>query len=135
MEQVVDVARDYQGIRVAVRELFEEMLFEDDDSAQMKAAEHATNADRLFAEIGRRSLADGYYVRANYLLDLDLMFDIGIRFELSALPATDYHGIRAVRIGKSDFERMHPRCPRCSMNQKANKPDKCWKCGEEFKER
>lgn len=125
-------ASDLQSLRVAAREMFEESLFEDDDRRQAIAAEGASNGDRLWAQLGRRTLPEAYYVRASYLLDLDLMLNVGITFRATELTRDDYYGLRAVRLGTSDFQRMHPPCIRCGTNQKDRGAKQCWSCGAKF---
>lgn len=133
--RIINTSSDFTGLRIAARELFEEELFADDDERMLKRAEVAANAQAILAGLTpRRTLSPGYYDRALYLLDLDALFELGIRFDLSQLEKDELRGLKAVRLAKTDFENAHPRCRSCGRMQKKFGV-KCEKCGTEMNAR
>jgi hypothetical protein len=132
----IRVARDAEGLRIAARELFEEQFFANEDQRTLETAEKAANREAVLRSLPeRRTLSPGYYIRARYLLDLELLFTIGIRFELSDLQPEEITGIRAVRSAQEEFERAHPACNKCGTRQKTAWGQKCDGCGVELQRR
>jgi hypothetical protein len=112
------VARDYRGLRTAALEFFAEALLDQRAERTLaRAAEYTasgTDMDGLIDSFApRRSLADGYYTRVDYLLSLRRLFDAGVTFKLDELRVTEVEGMRVVEDARQEFLRTHPACGKC----------------------
>lgn len=123
---MIQVARDFEGLRVAALELMEEEFQGDDrDRLVRRAQDGATNREAMLAQSApSRTLSDGYYLRANYLFWLR-----SLELPKASLNAAEESGLRAVAVAFSEFEKSHPGCPHCGMrNEKARIT--CKSCGK-----
>lgn len=127
MSQVIYVERDFEGLQMAVRSLFEEALVRHRiDAAAGNVGQY--ELERLEGEIPAREISPGYFNRAGYLLDLSTQLELGIPIEPATLTHSDVLGIRAVRSARSEFEREHPACPRCGERQDNAYLKVCYAC-------
>ncbi|ABF42420.1 hypothetical protein Acid345_3419 [Candidatus Koribacter versatilis Ellin345] len=125
---MIVVSRDYDGLRIAALELMnEEFQGEDRDRLARRAKAGAANSEAMLAEAApARSLADGYYVRADYLFWLD---DVLRATTIAQMSAAEVHGLNAVRRARDQFRMEHPNCPHCgAMNERIKII--CRKCGK-----
>lgn len=128
------IASDYAGLGTAARELFEEEFHSAADQAMRASLEQAAASAAQIAKTmpRRRTLPNGYYARAIYLLDLDQMLRAGLQIAAREMDRDEYRGLMAVRLGVIEFEATHPRCPSCGARN-----DRlafcCRECGKEFK--
>lgn len=129
----IRVALDRENLQLAAKEIFEQEFHRDDDEMVRKNASMSANAEQVLKSLpARRSLADGYYMRAIYLLDLDEMLRAGVQIRSADLSREDFVGVIAVRAGRDEFRGEHPSCGACgALNERFAMA--CRKCGKEFK--
>lgn len=139
-EPSIAVSRDYRNIRRAALELFEEALIAEeleralDKFIEREAAGGAVaNRERALESLRPkpRSLAEGYYVWAAHLFDLELSLQIGFKIGLADLRATELAGLRIVKSARREFENTHPACGKCGTMNTIGAL-RCRKCGEAF---
>jgi hypothetical protein len=129
----IRVAADGEGLRQAARELFEKEFHAEADAMVRKNAAEAANAEAVLASLPERTtMPDGYYLRVNYLLDLDAMLESGIQIPAKEITRDEFAGLQAVRNGRAEFENEHPRCASCGERNERMAMS-CRKCGKEIK--
>jgi ribosomal protein L40E len=126
---MISPLRDTVTLRAAALEFFRLALYEEEMEELTRRVRHAQNADR--ARLAREpglTYADGYYVAIDYLLTIEEMKEQGcdITFRIDELRA-----LAAVRSARTEFQREHPPCPRCSTLN-ALGAQRCRKCGEQL---
>jgi ribosomal protein S27AE len=126
------VERDAEGMKFAVRTLFEENLRQH-KLAQILDRCSAAERARIEADEPIREISPGYYKRAAYLLQLANTLELGIPFPPDCFTMHDVAGIQAVRLAKAEFEREHPACPRCGERQDNPHMPKCPDCGQKLR--
>jgi hypothetical protein len=129
MSGVIQVERDAAGLQIAVRELFEETLFEESMRPLLaKVGDDPEMRERIYAEAPERTLSPGYYDRCAYLLDLGSAIEAGAVYSADTLQRSDVTGLLAVRAAKAAFERDHPSCPACGTRQDNRYMKQCKSC-------
>lgn len=115
---IIDVATDYDGLTAA----FHELLVHSYDSAvgersrKLASDPNTANAEQLQASLSDRyQLSPGYYDRIHYLLRLEMMVGIGVRFSLDDLNMAEVQGLQLLREERTKFHSEHPACPRCGV--------------------
>ncbi|HWR17117.1 MAG TPA: hypothetical protein VN577_19970 [Terriglobales bacterium] len=130
---MIEVAKDYEGLSIAARELLEEELHAPDDDRTRKSAEQAANREAVLRSLKeRRTLSPGYYVRARYLFDLDRKMTV-IQFGLSDVTPSEINGVLAIRQAKNKFLSDHPECPYCGALQMYSNVPQCRRCRKKFR--
>jgi hypothetical protein len=129
------VTQNMDGVRQAALELMVESLKAKDvervlDNLRQQDADEVTLAKALPV----RSLPDGYYDFASYILWLRSMRDSGSEMTIYADEA---EGLRAIEEARQEFESKHPACPQCRTRQYSGTAIRCRNsgCGLEFKKR
>jgi ribosomal protein L40E len=127
---VIDVRRDYAGLRIAAGEMYVEMFVQ----AELDEVLAATDTPRAACEavvkmMPRRSIAQGYYGWVGYLQWLRAMCDLpGAGIELLADEA---QGLLVLAEAERAFRRTHPACWKCGALNEAETSG-CRKCGAAF---
>ena len=129
---MINVARDYEGLRRAALEYFAEGLAAERQRRMLALAGTAANRDELLrSESPARTLSDGYYTRVEYLLQLRQMIECGVQFQPEKLRVSELRGMAAVESARREFLREHPSCPKCGSL--AERHDvACVNCGARF---
>ena len=124
---MIQVSRDYEGLRIAAAELLEEEFSGEDRDRAVRRAVNAANREALLAQAApARSLADGYYVRAQYLFWLDGVLRV---MPIHEMTSTEMGGLNVIREARERFRQEHPHCHHCgAMNERARFV--CRKCGK-----
>lgn len=129
MNGVIQIARDFVGLRTAALELLEGW-FADEQRERSSAARYAPNRaalDQSFAQ--RRSLSTGYYARVDYLFRLTTL-----DLPTHRLSAEQVLGLRAVEAANNEFNRKHPGCPHCGRPLENAGAFTCWSCRKKVKQ-
>ena len=127
----IDVARDTEGVRMALEEIFEEDYARSRLRRELEAADDAT-AERMEARLPRRALAWGYYRHAEHLLRLDAEKRAGIALACHDLSAVEASGLVALDRARGAFESRHPACSSCGARQQNRFGVECHSCGAKF---
>jgi len=131
----VIVTQSMDGIRQAALELMEESLGAEDVERQLDNL-CAQDADEATLEkvIPVRTMADGFYEFASYLLWVRGILDANVEMSITA---DDAEGLRALEAARQQFERDHPACPQCGTRQYSSTEMRCRKgrCGMEFQKK
>ena len=133
IQNVIHVERDADGIEHAARELFEESFLRGKYIAPLIASGEHDAAARLVEDLPVRELSPGYYLRAQYLLDLALSIDLRVQFPAGSLLRTDVTGLAAIRNARNGFETDHPPCGACGKRQMMPGLKQCEDCGTKFR--
>jgi hypothetical protein len=131
---VILVSHDYERLRLAARELFDEQFHEQENERAREAERIAGNAPAAKARRhakGERTLSPGYYDRVGYLLDLDAIVSGGFQLSLDQVDASEVQGLMAVREARAEWQAQHPSCGRCGRRNERFAM-KCRDCGVEF---
>lgn len=111
------VERDYQNLRIAAREVFEEGLAWKRVQRRLLLDRVPDRAEFIEQCMPARNLADGYYAWIDYLLWLSTMHDV---VSFRDLTASEAEGIRLVRAARDEFAARHVHCPKCGeLNDRA----------------
>lgn len=129
----IQTARDAEGLKIALRELFEEAFCREAIGSMMQKADLDTRT-RAEEDLPERSLSPGYYRRAEYLLDLASAIESGATYSADVLTRDDVHGLQALRRAKHEFECDHPACS-CGIRQHNRFVTECRSCHAKFVER
>ena len=116
MQGVIQVEHDSATLQTALTELFEESFIYGLNEAAMEGANESQRL-RLEEELPPRTLAVGYYTRAQYLLELERSMEVGCGFDAHTLTRADVAGLQALRSARNHFEREHFPCGRCGARQ------------------
>jgi hypothetical protein len=126
---VVSIAHDYGGLKCAALELLDEARLEPHRQRADRLAEFAENAEQILAAAApKRSLADGYYARLGYLLELEQLMHLGYQFA-SAIKLSEMRGLLALAAARREFDALHPPCKRCGArldNEGETTCPACW---------
>ena len=130
------VTQDINAVREAAVELMKESLKEGDIERQIEnvllhgGAEESTLAKLMPV----RTVADGFYNFATYLMWLRGMMDSGVEIVLTADEA---EGLCAIEAARQEFERDHPACPQCGLRQYSRFAMSCRSsaCGAKFEKK
>jgi hypothetical protein len=111
---MIDVRRDFAGLRIAAAELYEEAFVRKEFEHSLRELPLA--AESVLGEVesyAPRSISQGFYLWVQYLLWLKSVCALpGCALELLADEA---EGLLAVTDAEREFRKAHP---------------SCWKCGE-----
>lgn len=128
---MIYVATDFEGLRRAAVEYLEECVTADERERRWQKSHTAANRDELQQQLApRRTLAEGYYARVGYLLDLQEMIEIGLQFRTADLKHKELAGLMAMRDARAEFEQRWPACGCGTRNIKLS--PKCRGCGREL---
>lgn len=125
------VEADAEGLRIALRELFEESFL-------AEATQNIADTDdieairRMEDDLPARSLSPGYYSRAVYLLDLAAAIECGATYAAADLMRSDVQGLDMLRRAKISFEHDHPNCSGCGKRQFNRHMTECPHCRAKF---
>lgn len=124
------IARDYGGLQRALVELLEEVWMEPQRQRAERMAEYAENAEEILAGTGsRRTLADGYYSRVGFLLELEAIMQLGVTFAAASIDMSEIHGLAALAAARRQFDALHPPCRKCGArldNEGETTCPACW---------
>ena len=124
----IPVARDRDGLHQAVLALFEESLH------RHRAANAPASVQAVMEEsLPERELADGYFRRASYLVELSNQLEIGITHPHSVMTQEDAVGVATVRQARAEYEAEHPSCPKCGERQDNRHTPVCHACSYQFR--
>ena len=126
------VTQYMDGVRQAALELMKESLGAEDTERQLDnlCAQDADEAT-LAKVIPVRTMADGFYDFASYLLWVRGILDANVEMSIAADEA---EGLRALEAARQQFERDHPACLQCGRRQYSSTAMRCrnGRCGAEF---
>lgn len=123
---MIVVSQDEKGLKGAMLELLEQEL-----EPQLDADDVAQLSDEALADRAPASnYSPGYFVRIDYLLQLEGMIDAGAKLELFADEVT---GLRAIKLARAEFAREHPACGNCGEAQYTRFARRCHACNTEFR--
>jgi hypothetical protein len=126
-----DVARDMEGVRHALEEIFEEDFVRAHIDRESQGAAPETRL-RMERQIPRRTLSPGYYRWAEHLLFLDSIRKAGILLGAGDLTANEVQGLVALDRARVQFGYKRPTCPGCGMHQENRFGIECRGCGFKF---
>lgn len=125
---MIDVSRDYNSLRIAAREYFEEdWAFR---KAQRTLLLGRVDDRAMFVQksLPKRTLAEGYYSWIEYLSWLSGMHEIA---QFRDLTMAEAEGLRLYRAARDEWFAKHPRCGKCgAINDKFALA--CTECGQKF---
>jgi ribosomal protein L40E len=127
MNQVIEIERDADGIRMATLELLQEQFDLGDAARPEERAKRSRNPKRP------RTLSPGYYEHACYLGELEQLLSLAGGAGGLA-PIENLRGILAVKSARAEFERKHPPCRHCGAPN-VDGAIFCRKCNGELKPR
>jgi ribosomal protein L37E len=127
-----DVARDSDGVRIALEEIFEEDFARSRIERESEGAAQETR-QRMESQIPARTLSPGYYAFAEHLLLLEAWQKAGVVFAPAGLAAWEASGLVAIGRARNGFKSRHPPCSRCGAPQQNRFTAKCHACGAKFK--
>ncbi|QNI34537.1 hypothetical protein H7849_11940 [Alloacidobacterium dinghuense] len=131
---MIDVARDAEGVRKALEEIFEEDFVRARIDRESAGATPETK-ERMQRQIPRRTLSPGYYRVAEYLLAIDAERRAGIVFSLRDLCCWEVDGLVALDRARGAYESRHPACSACGARQDTRFNRECSNCGVKFRTR
>ncbi len=129
---MIDVARDSEGVRKALEEIFEEDFLRGRLLDESEGAAERTR-ERLLRQIPARTLSPGYYAWCAHLLCLEEERKAGVVFLARELAAVELVGLRLLLEARGGFEGRHPDCGACGARQPNRFGKKCCGCGAEFR--
>jgi hypothetical protein len=111
----VSVAKDFCGLKQAALELLEEERSAPERERLERLALAAANSNEILEAIkGNRSLAEGYYARVGYLMELESFLGMGLRLSFD-LDMAELRGMQSVAAARAEFDRGHPPCKGCGV--------------------
>ena len=129
---MIDVARDPEGVRMALEAIFEEDFVRARIEREAAGANPETRA-RMESRLPARTLSPGYYRFAQHLFHLDAQRKAGIVFASGDLAAFEVEGLLALDRARGEFERRHPSCSSCGTRQENRFSPECCGCGVKFR--
>src|SRR5882724_3986395 len=125
----IAIARDYDGLKQAALEMLEEERSSEHRQRVERQAATAANGEAMLAALGtERTLADGYYMRIGYLLELESMIHAGLHFEAKEMAMSKVRGLIAIESARAEFDRLHPRCRGCGTRLDDTLDNVCGDC-------
>jgi hypothetical protein len=126
--RAISVAGDFRGLKQAARELMEEARSAPERERIEKLMRHAAAPDGVLLATGvNRSLAEGYYSRVGYLLELETFLNMcsnpGFNLNMAEL-----RGILSIRAARAEFDRAHPPCRGCGKRLENEWDQSCNDC-------
>jgi hypothetical protein len=129
MNAVLPVARDYGALKRAMLELLEEARQEPERRRAERMAQYAENAEQMLAGmVPKRTLADGYFARVYYLLELESVMQLGVKFSAAEMDVSEMHGLAALAAARRQFDVLHPPCKRCGVRLENEGQTQCQDC-------
>src|SRR5690242_15946181 len=133
---VIDVRSDFEGLKIAAGELFTEFLAGTYRNAIGKKLENSASLEAVLADYQtERSLADGYYRRAEHLIDLSGKLQLGAAIGLREISWDEMDGLIAVNSASARFREAHPPCPNCGIPLWSRHAQICAICNGEIERR
>jgi hypothetical protein len=112
---IVSVAKDFSGLRQAALELMEEARSAPERERLERLARGAANSEEILQVMGRnRSLAEGYYARVGYLMELESFLSMGVQLRFD-LDMAELRGMQSIAAARAEFDRGHPTCKGCGV--------------------
>lgn len=109
----ISVAKDFSGLRQAALELMEEARSAPERERLERLTRAAANSNEILQACGKkRSLAEGYYGRAAYLMELESFLGMGLQLGLD-LDMAQLRGLQSIAAARAEFTRTHPPCKGC----------------------
>lgn len=128
---MIDVSRDYAGIRRAAREMFEEGFALAGIARTLRLARASDRGAIISRSIPQRKNAQGYFLWLQYLDWLEATIETGA--QLRDLLVIEVEGLKILQHERERFRGEHPTCPSCgAMNEKHALA--CRQCSQAFKE-
>jgi hypothetical protein len=125
----VSIAHDYGGLKRATLELLEEARMEPQRQRAERMAEYAANAEEILAGTApRKTMADGYYARISYLLELEAIVRLGAGLATLVLDLSEMHGLTALAAARIRFDELHPPCRKCGVRLENEGERTCAAC-------
>lgn len=126
---MIVVARDTEGLRLVLAEIFERDhdLFRLSPELEGKSAEHTA---RLFARMARVTLSPGYERWARHLIYLEGLHEL--RIPLGELLAVEVAGLQVVAEARLRHRQKHPQCHACGLPQDNRFQTSCLDCGVKY---
>jgi len=125
------VESDMDGLRTALREIFEESYLQD-SCAPVFERGNREDIQRLEDDLPQRTLSPGYYTRATYLLGMATAIECGVTYPADTLTHAEVLGLDMVRRAKNMFEGDHPPCPGCGKRLDSRHMTQCPHCRTKF---
>lgn len=129
---MIDVARDAEGVRMALEALFEEEFVR--ARIEREGRDEATR-ERMECQVPGRELSPGYYRWGEHLLRLDAERQAGVALDAGRLSALECDGMVALERARGKFRYDHPACSGCGTQQESRFSPKCGGCGVEFRKK
>ncbi len=109
----VSVAKDFGGLKQAALELMEEARSAPERERLERLTLGAANSNEILQAMGsNRSLAEGYYVRVGYLMELGSFLSMGLQLRFD-LDMAELRGMQSIAAARAEFDRAHPPCKGC----------------------
>src|SRR5260370_32177302 len=107
---VVSGAKDFSGLKQAALELMEEARSAPERERIEKLAQMSADPGEILRACGgKRSLAEGYYARVGYLMELQSFLSMGVQLSF-ALDVPELRGMQSIAGARAEFDRAHPPC-------------------------
>lgn len=129
------VTQYMDGVRQAALELMEESLGAEDVERQLdNLSAQDADVSAIVKVLPVRTMADGFYDFASYILWIRSMIGSNVEMQLKADEA---EGLCAIESAWNEFERDHPSCPQCGKRQYSSTATRCrnGRCGMEFRKK
>ena len=126
--RAISVAGDFRGLKQAALELMEEARMAPVRERLERLADVAANRDEVLRGSGvSRSLAEGYYARVAYLLELETFLSMCSQPGFS-LGMAELRGMLSIRSARAEFDRTHPPCRGCGARLENEWSTNCNDC-------
>lgn len=129
---MIDVARDREGVRMALEEIFEEDFLHSRLARELENANEQTR-QRIEERMPVRTLSPGYYSLALHLVATEQLFKAGISFGVGAIADFEAAGLVALARAREAFGTRHPACSACGAHQQNRFGAECHACGIKFR--
>ncbi|SRR5260370_6529407 len=125
---VVSVAKDFSGLKQAALELMEEARSAPERERIEKLAQMSADPGEILRACGgKRSLAEGYYARVGYLMELQSFLSMGVQLSF-ALDMAELRGMQSIAGARAEFDRAHPPCKGCGVRLENEWDKTCNNC-------
>ncbi len=112
----VSVAKDFSRLKQAALELLEEARLAPERERIERLAQGAPNTNEILQTLqtsaSKRSLAEGYYARVGYLVELESFLRMGVQLSFD-LDMAELRGLLSISAARAEFDRAHPPCRAC----------------------
>jgi hypothetical protein len=128
---VIDVRRDFAGLKIAAAELYIESFLRPDLEASLIGCDPERAVEAVSKTNPPRSVSQGYYLWVMYLMWLKSV--MGLPGQQIELYGDEAEGLLVLADAERAFRKEHPSCYKCgALNMKH--AGSCRECGAEFKE-